>query len=54
MNYSKEINSEGFAIIEAIYSDTEVEKIISEIEKVTHATTDNATFRKSDDLFAIR
>jgi ectoine hydroxylase-related dioxygenase (phytanoyl-CoA dioxygenase family) len=54
MNYSKEINSEGFAIIEAIYSDSEVEKIISEIEKVTQATTDNATFRKSDDLFAIR
>jgi ectoine hydroxylase-related dioxygenase (phytanoyl-CoA dioxygenase family) len=54
MNYSKEINSEGFAIIEAIYSDSEVEKIISEIEKVTQAKTDNATFRKSDDLFAIR
>jgi ectoine hydroxylase-related dioxygenase (phytanoyl-CoA dioxygenase family) len=54
MNYSKEINSEGFAIIEAIYSDSEVEKIISEIENVTQATTDNATFRKSDDLFAIR
>jgi ectoine hydroxylase-related dioxygenase (phytanoyl-CoA dioxygenase family) len=54
MNYSKEINSEGFAIIEAIYSDSEVEKIISEIEKVTQATTDNTTFRKSDDLFAIR
>lgn len=54
MNYSKEINSEGFAIIEAIYSDSEVEKIISEIEKVTQARTDNATFRKSDDLFAIR
>ncbi len=54
MNYSKEINSEGFAIIEAIYSDTEIEKIISEIEKVTLTTTDNSTFRKSDDLFAIR
>ena len=54
MNYSNQINSEGFAIIEAIYSDSEVEKIISEIEKVTQATTGNATFRKSDDLFAIR
>lgn len=54
MDYSNQINSEGFAIIEAIYSDTEIEKIISEIEKVTQATTDNATFRKSDDLFAIR
>lgn len=54
MNYSKEINSEGFAIIDAIYSDNEIEKIISEIEKVTLNTTDNSTFRKSDDLFAIR
>lgn len=54
MNYSNQINSEGFAIIEAIYSDIEIEKIILEIEKVTQATTDNATFRKSDDLFAIR
>jgi ectoine hydroxylase-related dioxygenase (phytanoyl-CoA dioxygenase family) len=54
MNYSNQINSEGFAIIEAIYSDTEIEKIISEIEKRTNNTTDNSTFRKSDDLFAIR
>lgn len=54
MNYSNQINSEGFAIIEAMYSDTEIEKIISEIEKVTLTKTDNSTFRKSDDLFAIR
>jgi ectoine hydroxylase-related dioxygenase (phytanoyl-CoA dioxygenase family) len=54
MNYSNQTNSEGFAIIEAIYSIAEIEKIISEIEKVTQATTENTTFRKSDDLFAIR
>ncbi len=54
MNYSKEINSEGFAIIDAIYSDNEIEQIVSEIEKVTHNSKDNSTFRKSDDLFAIR
>jgi ectoine hydroxylase-related dioxygenase (phytanoyl-CoA dioxygenase family) len=54
MNYSNYINSEGFAIINDIYSDVEIEKIISEIEKVTQATINNSTFRKSDDLFAIR
>ncbi len=54
MNYSKEINSEGFAIIDAVYSDNEMEQIVSEIEKVTHNSKDNSTFRKSDDLFAIR
>ena len=54
MNYSKEINSEGFAIIDCIYTDNEMEKIISEIEKVTNSSNDNSTFRKSDDLFAIR
>jgi ectoine hydroxylase-related dioxygenase (phytanoyl-CoA dioxygenase family) len=54
MNYSEEINSKGFAIIDAIYSDNEIEKIITEIEKVTQNPNDNSTFRKSDDLFAIR
>ena len=54
MNYSNYINSDGFAIINDIYSDVEIEKIISEIEKVTQATINNSTFRKSDDLFAIR
>jgi len=54
MNYSKEINSDGFAIIDAIYYDNEIKQIVSEIEKVTHNSNDNSTFRKSDDLFAIR
>lgn len=54
MNYSKEINSEGFTIIDNIYSDNEIEQIVSEIEKVTNNSKDNSTFRKSDDLFAIR
>ena len=54
MNYSDKINSDGFTIINAIYSAVEIEKIISEIEKVTKATISNSTFRKSDDLFAIR
>lgn len=54
MNHSKEINSVGFAIINNFYSDNEMEQIVSEIEKVTHNSNDNSTFRKSDDLFAIR
>ncbi len=54
MKHINEINSEGFAIIENIYSENEIEKIIAEIEKVTENKTENSTFRKSEDLFAIR
>ena len=54
MKHINEINSEGFAIIDNVYSENEIEKIISEIEKVTENETENSTFRKSDDLFAIR
>lgn len=54
MNYLNEINSEGFAIIDKVYSENEINKIISEIEKVTENETANSTFRKSEDLFAIR
>lgn len=54
MNYSTEINSEGFAIINNVYSENEIEKLISLIEDVTENDSANATFRKSQDLFAIR
>ena len=54
MKHINEINSEGFAIIDNVYSENEIEKIISEIEKVTANETENSTFRKSQDLFAIR
>jgi ectoine hydroxylase-related dioxygenase (phytanoyl-CoA dioxygenase family) len=54
MKHIYEINSEGFAIIEKVYSEIEIEKIISEIERVTENETENSTFRKSEDLFAIR
>jgi ectoine hydroxylase-related dioxygenase (phytanoyl-CoA dioxygenase family) len=54
MKHINEINSEGFAIIDKVYSEIEIEKIISEIEKVTENETENSTFRKSEDLFAIR
>lgn len=54
MNHINEINSEGFAIIDKVYSEIEIEKIITEIEKITESDTKNSTFRKSQDLFAIR
>lgn len=54
MNYSAEINSEGFTIINNVYNENEIEKLISLIENVTENNSDNATFRKSQDLFAIR
>jgi ectoine hydroxylase-related dioxygenase (phytanoyl-CoA dioxygenase family) len=54
MKHINEINSEGFAIIDKVYSENEIEKIISEIEKVTENESENSTFRKSEDLFAIR
>ncbi len=54
MKHINEINSEGFAVIEKVYSDNEIEKIISIIDKVTLDHNGNSTFRKSQDLFAIR
>lgn len=54
MIFLNEINSEGFTIINSVYSENEIEKLISLIENVTDNDSDNATFRKSQDLFAIR
>ena len=49
-----EINSKGFTIINDIYCENEIGKLISLIENSTENKTKNATFRKSQDLFAIR
>jgi len=54
MNQIQEINSEGFTIINNVYSTTEIETLISLIEKITENKSENSTFRKSEDLFAIR
>jgi len=54
MKHIAEINSEGFTIINDIYSENEIGKLISLIENSTENKTKNATFRKSQDLFAIR
>lgn len=50
-NHKTEIDKLGFTIIENIYSNEEVEKII---ETINQADTSKDTFRKSSDLFAIR
>ena len=54
MNQIQEINSEGFTIINNVYSETEIEKLISVIKNITENKSENSTFRKSEDLFAIR
>ena len=54
MTYLNKINSEGFVVIENVFSDEEIKKIIFEIEKITSNEVENSTFRKSEDLFAIR
>lgn len=54
MNKIEEINSEGFTIIDNIYSETEIARLISIIENITIQNNQKETFRKSDDLFAVR
>lgn len=47
----REIHEAGFSVIDNIYTDQEVENILEAISKTDSA---KETFRKSDDLFAIR
>ncbi|KRB56316.1 phytanoyl-CoA dioxygenase family protein [Flavobacterium sp. Root186] len=54
MTYLNQINNEGFAIINNVFTENEIEKLISLIENVTENDSENVTFRKSQDLFAIR
>lgn len=54
MKHIAEINSKGFTIINDIYSENEIGKLISLIENSTENKTKNSTFRKSQNLFAIR
>jgi ectoine hydroxylase-related dioxygenase (phytanoyl-CoA dioxygenase family) len=51
MKQKEELIENGFAIINSIYSITEVEKILNVIE---NTNSDKETFRKTNDLFAIR
>lgn len=50
-NKIEELKETGFTTVESIYSDTEIEQIIMAI---SHADSNKETFRKSNDLFAIR
>ena len=54
MIFLNEINIEGFSIINNVYTENEIKKLISLIENKTENDSDNSTFRKSQDLFAIR
>lgn len=54
MKSINEINTDGFTIINNVYNENEIEKLISIIENTTESKAEKTTFRKSDDLFAIR
>ena len=47
----EQINSNGFAVVEDVFSDNEIENLIL---LISQADTSNSTFRKTNDLFAIR
>ncbi|MDQ1095182.1 MULTISPECIES: phytanoyl-CoA dioxygenase family protein [Chryseobacterium] len=49
--YRKQIADDGFVVIHDVFSEEEIKKIIDGIE---NADTSCETFRKSEDLFAIR
>ncbi|SDH68898.1 hypothetical protein SAMN05421846_101566 [Chryseobacterium taeanense] len=50
-NHKDSIQEKGFTIINNIFSDEEIEKISEVIQNID---TSKETFRKSEDLFAIR
>jgi ectoine hydroxylase-related dioxygenase (phytanoyl-CoA dioxygenase family) len=51
MTNRQQLDDLGFTVLNDIFSDAEIENILSSINSVD---TSNPTFRKSDDLFAIR
>lgn len=54
MEKLREIDDQGFTIIENVYNENEIAKLISVIESLTENNSGKSTFRKSEDLFAIR
>ena len=52
VRHKDELSEKGFTILENIYSKEEVEQLLTTIEQVDSST--KQTFRKSEDLFAIR
>ncbi|NHN25714.1 phytanoyl-CoA dioxygenase family protein [Flavobacterium jejuense] len=51
-NYVEEVQTNGYAIVEGVFSSNEIEAIRKEIERESDSSKE--TFRKSKDLFAIR
>ncbi len=54
MKNLSQLDTEGFTIIDAVYDEDEIQKLVSIIEYKTENNPEGATFRKSADLFAIR
>ena len=50
-NFKEELLSEGFAVVENVYTTEEISNIL---ETISQVDTTNSTFRKTKDLFAIR
>jgi ectoine hydroxylase-related dioxygenase (phytanoyl-CoA dioxygenase family) len=51
LNHQESIVTNGFTVIDAVYCPKEIAAILTEIN---NANTNKSTFRKTDDLFAIR
>jgi hypothetical protein len=49
--YKEQYLADGYTVIDDVYNEVEIASVLNEITKVN---TDNPTFRKSNDLFAIR
>ncbi|MBB5394837.1 phytanoyl-CoA dioxygenase family protein [Mucilaginibacter sp. AK015] len=49
--HKNNISDNGFTVIESVYNAEEITAILAEIGR---ANTDKSTFRKTNDLFAIR
>lgn len=50
-NHKKVVLKNGFTVIDSVFTDDEIKKII---EVIQNADTSTENFRKSDDLFAVR
>ncbi len=51
-NYVEEVQSNGYVIVDGVFSSNEIEAIRKEIERESNSSKE--TFRKTKDLFAIR
>ena len=54
MKKQQQLRDDGFIILESIYNTNEIEKLIAIIATATAKKVNSLTFRKHEDLFAIR